>query len=144
MAEIDITGATATTTVDGVIFSSIPPGGAGTGQYNTFLSIQDQNIEEGFNTDGTPNAGNDIKDANTHAVLLGNIPITIIGGVEYYQFRLDLNENNNTAGETISLNQFKLYTGGYDLDPTAGVNLVDTKAELANLNLRYSLDGGVT
>jgi hypothetical protein len=37
-------------------------------------------------------------------------PFKVIGGVEYYEFRVDLNENNSSAGKLVSLNAFKFYT----------------------------------
>jgi hypothetical protein len=42
--------------------------------------------------------------------LLADIPVKVIGGVEYYEFRVDLNENNSSAGKLVSLNAFKFYT----------------------------------
>jgi len=34
--------------------------------------------------------------------LLADIPVKVIGGVEYYEFRVDLNENNSSAGKLVS------------------------------------------
>src|SRR5881394_1259448 len=100
--DLDITAAGSSTTIGGVIFTDAVNTGSGTGNYNTFLSIQDNNdagtAEAGFNSDDTPpiDASNtEIKQANTQTVKLSNLVISTINGVQYYQFRIDLNEANS-------------------------------------------------
>ena len=78
--------------------------------------------------------------AKSETILLGAIPIVVINGIAYYEFRTDLNENNNGFHPQLSLDQFKLFVGPRDLDPGAGVDLVDTFAEVQTLTKVYDMD----
>ena len=167
--DVNLTGATSMAIIDGAVFQDAANVGSGTGNYNTFLALQDKNgddtvlnpnVEAGFNAglvqgpDPSPeDTSNSEMDASkSEAILLGSIPI-VIGtgtgpggnggeiGVAYYEFRTDLNENNNGDNPLLSLDQFKLYVGGFDLDAGAGVDLVDTVAELETLTKVYDMDG---
>ena len=143
MADIDLTAANSTTTVGGVIFQDVDNIGSGSGGYNPFLAIKDNDGNEaGFNTDTDSNevSNPNIDNSKTSAVLLANISIIIVNGVQYYEIRFDVNESNNER--LVSLNQFKLYAGPNDLDPLLGVNLVDTLTELQSLDLVYNMDAG--
>uniref|UniRef100_UPI0026050E98 DUF7507 domain-containing protein n=1 Tax=uncultured Sphingorhabdus sp. TaxID=1686106 RepID=UPI0026050E98 len=143
MADIDLTAEGSETTIGGVIFQDADNIGSGTGNYEPFLAIRDNDGNEaGFNTDTDSNVASnpDIDQSKTHSVLLSTMPIIVIDGVEYFEIRLDINENN--SDELVSLNQFKLYAGPNDLDPTAGTNLVDTLAEVQSLDLVYDMDAG--
>jgi hypothetical protein len=81
---------------------------SGTGNYDSFLRIQDAPTEEGYNTnDGTPL--DDKGGIWTHAIRLGNIETVNIGGIDYYVFRLDLNEDNSGDSPNITLTHFDLY-----------------------------------
>ena len=144
------TNSTPSATINGVTFAVAAPRNSGTGGYNTFLSIQDNDgTEQGFNTDGAPiNSGpeadrNQISNANTMAVRLSSLPVEtrMIGGVatQVYVIRLDLNETNGGNSPNVDLNQLKIYTGPNNL---GGTNIVDTVAELNSLALRYDLDAG--
>src|SRR3954452_17067297 len=83
---------------------------AGTGNYDSFLRIQNTGEEQGFNTD-TPHVENN-KDGNfTHSLLISSLQVVTVDGVDYYQIRLDLNETNSKTGPNISLDQLQLYVG---------------------------------
>src|SRR5436190_11325492 len=83
---------------------------SGTGNYDSFLRIQNTGEEQGFNTD-TPHL-EDNKDGNfTHSLLISNLVVVNVDGVDYYQIRLDLNETNSKTGPAISLDQLQLYVG---------------------------------
>ena len=143
MADIDLTAEGSETTIGGVIFQDADNIGSGTGNYEPFLAIRDNDGNEaGFNTDTDSNVASNpnIDQSKTHSVLLSTMPIIVIDGVEYFEIRLDINETN--SDELVSLNQFKLYAGPNDLDPTVGTNLVDTLAELQSLDLVYDMDAG--
>lgn len=96
MADIDLRAAGATATINGAIFADADNVGSGTGNYETFLAVKDNDGNlRGFNSDDAPpiDASNDNLDhAKSETVLLANIPITIVNGVAYYEFRTDLNE----------------------------------------------------
>ena len=138
MADIDITALDASTTIGGAIFKKLSPSGAGTGQYNTFLAISDNDgNERGFNSDDTnplDNTNNDIDVSKTHTVLLGTIPVKIIDGVAYYEFHVDLNESNNVPSAQISLDAFQIYTSN-----NAGIEDLNV---LQSQNLAYNMDAG--
>jgi hypothetical protein len=83
---------------------------AGTGNYDSFVRIQNTGEEEGFNTDTTKQLDN--KDGNfTHSLLVSNLQVVNVGGVNYYQIRLDLNETNSSTGPDITLEHLTLYAG---------------------------------
>ena len=140
MAVIDVTGATASTTIDGVIFSASGPIGSGSGIYNPILAIGDNDgNESGFSSNAATDPN--VDQAKTVVIPLSSIPIRYVGGIAYYEFRLDLNETNSgqppNEANRVSLNSFKIYTSDvntllnesgtpkslvYDLDATGGGN----------------------
>jgi hypothetical protein len=81
-------------------------GSAGTGTFHSFVRVQADGTEQGYNTDGTLEF--DTKAGNfTHAILLSDIPVVTIGGTNYWELFSDINEGNNTKG--ISLNDVEVY-----------------------------------
>ena len=121
MADINLTANGATTNIGGVIFADVDNIGAGTGIYAPFLSIGDNDgSEAGFNTttDTVGPENPNISAPKTHEVLLANVPIIRVNGIDYFEIRLDLNEPGSDT--LVSLNTFKLYAGPNDLDPGAG------------------------
>lgn len=92
--------------------------GTGTGIFPAFVKIQgdsedadppstdydddgDSSTEEGFNTDAAPVLDTGSEAEHNHSILLGDIPIVTIGGVNYREFRLDLNEPGNARPITL-------------------------------------------
>ena len=150
MADVDLTTAGSTTTIDGAIFQDSANIGSGTGNYETFLALGDNDGNEAaFNSDDTPplDASNtNLDHAKSETLLLSSIPI-IIGtgsiasggnggevGVAYYEFRVDLNEANSNPSGQISLDTFQLYT--------SSSSTIMTLADLQNTaTLRYDMDG---
>lgn len=83
---------------------------AGTGNYNSFVRIQNNGEEEGFNTDTNGQLNN--KDGIwTHDLLISSLEVVTIGTTDYYEIRLDLNETNSNTGPNISLDQLQIYFG---------------------------------
>jgi hypothetical protein len=110
MATIDISGQNDTDFVNGAIITNTTLAIAtGTGVYDPFLSIQNSPEEEGFNTDShdLPLDGN--HDEFTHSVLLSTVPVRTVDGVEYLEFRADLNESNGQNADLILLEQLKIF-----------------------------------
>jgi len=90
--------------------------GSGTGNYNSFLRLQNKPEEQGFNTDDSNEADN--KDGVwTHAMLVGSLVEVDIGGVLYYEIRLDLNEGNAEGDPPITLEDLQLF---YSTAPADG------------------------
>ncbi|MEE3361848.1 MAG: hypothetical protein VX248_18000, partial [Pseudomonadota bacterium] len=136
---IDITDPGSSTTVGGVIFEDAANVGSGTGNYDTFLALNDNDgTIAGFNSDdsGSIDPSNSNMDASkSEAILLGSLTTIWIDGVEYYEIRLDLNENNKegeAAKSQISMEAFKIYTS------TDGT--IEDLPTLETQNLVYDLD----
>lgn len=141
-AVINLTAPGASHTINGsgedaIILDSVNIG-SGTGNYNTFLAIGDNDGNEfGFNSNDTSpiNPTNPNQDlSKSEVVLLSTVPITVIGGVEYYEFRMDLNEPNNATAGQISLDTFKIYS--------SASSTIEDLAVLQAQNLVYNMDAG--
>jgi PEP-CTERM motif len=114
---IDLTTAGATSGVktsssgDSFIVTQIDPQSTGTGVIDSFLRVQANGNQEGYNTSlGTPL--NDKGGAFTRSLLLSEVPIVNIGGTDYYQFLLDVNQTSSDG--LLSLNQIQLFTSSTD------------------------------
>jgi hypothetical protein len=116
-SNIDLTTAGATSGVklsasgDNFIVTQIDPQSTGTGVIDSFLRVQSNGNEQGYNTSlGTP--FDDKGGSFTRALLLSEVPIVNLGGVDYYQFLLDVNQVNSSG--LLSLNQIQLFTSSAD------------------------------
>ena len=94
----DLTASGSSTTIDGVVFQTVDLAPTGTGIFNSFLVIQDNPTEEGFNTDFSPLPLDDKQPSHTNALLLSSLQIVKINGVDSYAFKLDANEPNSSTG----------------------------------------------
>src|SRR5262245_40062418 len=112
MAVIDLTNENQSGTVNGAIFTNTTSTVAtGTGVFTSFLIIQNNETEAGFNTDGSPLPLDDKESEHTNAITLASLPIvTGDGGVQYYEFRLDINQLGKAdEPQLISLDALKIY-----------------------------------
>ena len=115
----------------------------------SFVRIQSNGTEQGYNTSARPVAFDEHTDPNfTRDVQLQNLGVRIIDGVTYAQFSLDINESNNANGRYLSLDKVQLYVSPTGLH--TGSNLaslgtkvydLDTGADNA-IKLDYSLNSG--
>ncbi|MDG2530928.1 beta strand repeat-containing protein [Caulobacter endophyticus] len=137
MADIDITTPGSSTTVNGVIITRGDAIGSGTGTYDPFLAIRDNDgNENGFNTDANGVLNTD--QSKTSSLTFNQIPIRIIDGVQYLEFRLDLNETNENP--YTALNAMKIY---YSSAPATGADYVAGTQELdADFTKIFDLDAG--
>jgi len=91
----------------------------GTGVFNPFLTIQQTGQERGFNWGlGAPQTTAVLDEkaggsGRTAPLLLSDLQTTTIGGVAYYQFKLDVNQVSN---DPISLNQVQIFQSGSPID----------------------------
>jgi len=128
---IDLTTATATHSQiadlgGGFTVQQISPQSTGTGVIDSFLRVQANGAEQGYNTDQTP-PPLDAKAGNfTRSLLLSEVPV--VGGA--YQFLLDINQSGDGF---ISLNQIQLFassvgltsaTSSFSSNAGAGTNAV--------------------
>src|SRR3954468_7994289 len=103
---VDLTSAGGSGTINGAKFSNAQFK-AGTGLLDSFLRVQHNGTEQGYNTDRSPLPFDD--KSGTKSLLLTDVPIAFIGGTAYREFRLDINETNNTP--LLSLDALKIYLG---------------------------------
>lgn len=98
------------------LVQQISPQSTGTGVIDSFLRIQQTGQERGYNTDVTPPPLDDKAGNFTHSLLLSDVPIVTINGVQYRQFLLDINQNGN---ELLSLNQIQIFQSNGDATYTS-------------------------
>ncbi len=104
------------------IFERFNNPSTGTGVFDSFLRIQSQGEESGYNTDGqvqfATKAGK-----WTHSITLGNVPV--VNG--YLEFYLDINQSQGGDRRYLSLDVMKIFladSAGLDnYDPDAGTGL---------------------
>src|SRR5262249_10212862 len=89
--------------INGALFAQANGLGAGG---STFLKIQNNGVEQGYNTNGTFEF--DTR-PGSHALRLAAVPTTTIGGVAYREFVLDINEPGNLPSALLALNELRLY-----------------------------------
>jgi hypothetical protein len=119
---LDLTTVGASGVINGATFVQDCTGPAGTGYIQSFVRIQANGTEQGYNTDFRPVQNQEKTDANfTRAVLLADVPVVSIGGVDYRQFYLDINESAAAPKALLSLDQLVLFSGTtnvlHDYDP---------------------------
>jgi len=97
-------------TVGGVIFGTTDTQPTGTGVIQSFVRIGDpKDLVQGYNTDnGTPL--NDKGGPWTHSVLLSSLMPTLVSGVPYYQFLLDINQTGSNVN--YNLNEVQFWVSG--------------------------------
>jgi len=103
--------ATLTATINGAIWERFPVDTpTGTGNFNTFHQVQAHPEEQGYNTDYTPKQFNEGSSANyNRSFLLSDMYQEQKGGVIYYEFQLDINEQKSDPNWYISLDTFQVW-----------------------------------
>lgn len=100
-------------TINGAIYTTTDKQSTGTGVIDSFVRLQANTNEEGFNTDATTSQATtfDTKAGTwTHSLLLSSLTTVTIGGKAYYEFLLDINQVNSTPGNLLSLNDVQIWT----------------------------------
>jgi len=130
-------------TINGALYQQIDPQSTGTGTIDSFAQIGGNTDQtQGYNTTENGTLDNGSPDNFNHSITLGIVPIVSIGGIDYRQFLLDVNENSGGTvfnDRFISLDEVQLFVGG-----TANSN-VETFNGSGVLNhngtLVYRMDG---
>lgn len=140
-AVLDLTTAGSSGVINGATFVQIPGAVAGTGNIESFVRIQNNGIEEGFNATVRPVMTNVGTDPNfTRDIRLSQVPI--VNGS--YEFLLDINQT--LPGALLDLNALRIFTRDAVTGPlTAAAQLTDLTGALG-IAQRYSLDdlvGGI-
>jgi PEP-CTERM motif-containing protein len=110
----DLTVAGTTATINDAIYTSVDTNGSvGTGVFPAMVRIQGNDCIEGYNTQGTEEF--DTVNNSSVAVLLSTMYVTNIGGIDYVEFHLDINQNkNNDAPSGPSLDNVQLFVSSQD------------------------------
>ncbi|MEA5511738.1 PEP-CTERM sorting domain-containing protein [Crocosphaera sp. UHCC 0190] len=110
---LNVTTAGSSGTLGDAYFQQVSDGvPAGTGAIDSFLRIQNNGTEKGYNTDYRPVQFDEKTDGNfTRSLLLGDVPTFEVGGVTYRQFILDLNEPNGGSQPGITLSKLQIFLG---------------------------------
>lgn len=112
---------------------------AGTGLVNPFLKTSTNDASyNAFNTSGTK-PGTVTSNQFTRDLPLSSVPTLKIGNVRYREFRLDINEPNN-SGNLLSLDRFDVYVSATG---NVGTN-ASNRPSLGALAPRYSLTGNTS
>jgi hypothetical protein len=118
------------------LFLQADPQPTGTGVIDSFVRIQDRGTEHGYNTDGRPVPFDEKTDPNfTRSLLLSEVPIVTISGVQYREFGLDINEQSSGSNRFLSLDELKIF-----LSPSGNMTTTDVDAPTPLGTLIYDLD----
>ena len=135
---LDLTTSGANGYINSAYFEQITPSSTGTGIIQPFLRIGPDvaGIESGYNSDGGQWAQtHDNGGSNwNHSLLLSNLAVVDVGGTNYRQFMLDINQQGGD-GRFLSLDVLKIY-----LEPVG--NLTGDPAGFPVSAPIYSLDTG--
>jgi hypothetical protein len=129
---VDLTHTGGSGVVNGGRFETNDFRSAGTGVIDPFVRIQANGNESGYNTSGTPLPFDDKAGPFTRNLTYGEVPTRNIGGVDYKEFLLDINQTN--ANSLLSMNAVKLFKSGVGSQTTTNVASLGT--------LVYDLDAG--
>ncbi len=136
-AVLNLTAAKSAGVVNTALFQQTDAQPTGTGLISSFVRVQGPGVESGYNTDARPlqfqeNASRKF----TRSLRLSDVPVSVVDGVGYRQFLLDINQT--AASPLLSLDELKIFVGdrgdltGYD--PASG--------RLAGRDAVYNLDAG--
>jgi hypothetical protein len=127
VATIDLRGGPgASGSANGAYFEWVDHGSTGTGNISSFLRIQGNGLEAGYNTDGALEF--DTKKSHTRAIQLDEVPIVEKNGTLYREFLLDIQENTSGDSRFLSLDKVEIYladTGTLTGYPNLGTKVFD-------------------
>ncbi|MFL6805808.1 MAG: hypothetical protein ACJ8FM_17655, partial [Xanthobacteraceae bacterium] len=144
--DLDLTTSGSLGVIDDAVFQTGEVQSAGTGVFNTFVQIQHNGTEQGYNTDGSKQFNEQTSLQFNHALLLANVPIVIgdgtngtVEGVAYRQFLLDINDAN-AARQFLSLDRLQIWQeeSGSLGNFTSGLGFAGAHTNY----LAYDLDAG--
>jgi len=150
-----------TVTINGALYTTTDNQSTGTGVIQSFVRVQNNGTEQGYNSDARPlQFDENTSPTFTRSLLLSAVPIVTIGGLQYREFLLDINQQN--ADPLLTLNEVQVWqrSGGGLTGFTAagcttancsgtgfnsGTKVYGMDAPAAtdnNLNLNYTLNSG--
>jgi hypothetical protein len=146
--ELNLTTPNTQVTAGGALFETVDFRTAGTGVIDSFVRIQRTGTQQGYNTSGRPTAFDENSSGNfTRNLTFGDIPTRNIGGTDYKEFMLDINQTNSNPN--LSLDQVKIFTSSVGSQTTTNVDSLGAlvyQLDTANtdyfVHLDYSLGSG--
>ena len=99
-ATLNLTTSGAQGFLNSAFFSQLAPGSLGSDPTHTFVRLQEGSFlgslltpEEGYNTDARPLQFDAVGNSSiTHALKLSDIPLVTVGGIEYREFLMTVNQ----------------------------------------------------
>jgi hypothetical protein len=112
---LDLTTPGAIGAINGAIFLECANQPTGTGVIRSFVRLQTPNgkatVEQGYNTDVRPLQFDENNSPQfTRALHLSELPVVNVGGANYREFLLDINQKSSQP--YLSLDELRLYVGG--------------------------------
>ena len=130
---VDLTTSGSSGVINGARFETADFRSAGTGVIQSFVRVQRNGTEQGYNTSGRPVAFDEHTDPNfTHNLTFGDIPNRVIAGVTYKEFILDINQTSPNS--LLSLDKVQVYTSAVGSQTTSTVSSLGA--------LVYDMDAG--
>lgn len=119
--------------INGAIFTVADiNNGAGTGNIESFLRIQKNTFEKGYNTDGSLEF--DQKSGGfTHSLTMGQLETKTVDNVDYFRFLLDINQVSSKP--LLSLHELELYVNSSTGSDSSYADGLGTKV--------WELDNGI-
>ena len=106
-------GLTDSGSINGALFEVNQVQPTGSGVIHSFVRVQTNNaIEQGYNTDGRPLQYDENNSGTfTRSLPLADLQVVSKGGVDYYAFLLDINQNNSGTDALLNINNIEVYQG---------------------------------
>ena len=112
-ATVDLTTTGSIGSINGAIFRQFDQQPSGSGVIDSFVRLKapgHSTIEQGYNTDARPlQFDENNSPVFTRSLALASIPQVDIGGSNYYEFLLDINQNSSSP--LLSLDELRLFVG---------------------------------
>jgi hypothetical protein len=128
---VNLTSAGSSGSILGAVFVQGTSGAGGTGVIQSFVRIENNPTEQGYNTSSRPVQFEENTSPNfTRSFQLGEVAEVGLNGIPYYEFVLDVNQLNinpggaDTGNALLSLDQLRLYVSPTDID-TASNNFAN-------------------
>jgi hypothetical protein len=142
---VDLTHADSVGMINGARFETSDYRQASVGTVNSFVRIQANGTERGYNTSGSNLPFNDIA-SGTRDLTFGEVPTRNINGVDYKEFVLNINQSSSNPLLSLDRVQiFKSGTGGQTTTnvPSLGAMVYDMDAGAnSTVELDYSVNSG--
>jgi hypothetical protein len=133
----DLTTDGSQTTIDQAIFTAFDSSGSvGSGVFPAFVVMQGNDCIQGYNTQGTEEF--DTVNNSSEIVRLDTLMVVNVGGTDYVEFRLDINQNKNNSGPSgPSLDNVQIFVSNTD-------NLTGWQPDctLGGVSCIYNMDAG--